>query len=222
MATHVLQRRASALGTVLGLSAVLTLGLGATPAAAVAQLRITKTHVGTFPRGGIGEYTIKVSNRGDSFTQAGTTLGDALPEGLTVADYRIATTDDTTVDCSGSRGSNVLRCSTTRVYAAPTSGFTIVLTVDVANDAPCSVTNVVAVRDDTTGIAASATDPTTITGGDCPNGGGGGSGNGDGGSILPVNLSGLIPVYNNINTNSNFNSPGASNSNSQAYTATAP
>ncbi|MFE2737146.1 hypothetical protein [Streptomyces sp. NPDC059349] len=61
-----------------------------------------------------------------------------------------------------------------------------------------------------------ANDPTTITGGDC-NGGGG---NGDGGSILPINLSGLFPFYNNISVNNNIKSPGTTNNTTQNFNAT--
>ncbi|MFA3843446.1 hypothetical protein [Streptomyces aureus] len=58
----------------------------------------------------------------------------------------------------------------------------------MATDAPCTVTNTATFTDAANQETVTANDPTIITGGDC-NGGGG---NGDGGSILPINLSGLF------------------------------
>ncbi|KJY25578.1 hypothetical protein [Streptomyces katrae] len=43
---------------------------------------------------------------------------------------------------------------------------------------------------------------------------------GAGTSLLGINLSGLIPIYNNINTN--LNSPGAINTNTQTFGVTTP
>ncbi|WP_164721031.1 hypothetical protein [Streptomyces sp. W1SF4] len=49
----------------------------------------------------------------------------------------------------------------------------------------------------------------------------GGNG-GVGGPILPVNLSGVIPMFNNISTNNNINSPGARNATTQNFGLSAP
>ncbi|MFD6986790.1 hypothetical protein ACFWAX_39935, partial [Streptomyces sp. NPDC059956] len=57
-------------------------------------------------------------------------------------------------------------------------------------------------------------DPTTVTGGTC-NGGGGGNGGNEGGSILPINLNGIITAFNNISINNNINSPAATNVSNQ-------
>ncbi|RSS50672.1 hypothetical protein EF912_21745 [Streptomyces sp. WAC07061] len=58
----------------------------------------------------------------------------------------------------------------------------------------------------------SASDPTTITGGDC-------SGDGEnGGSTLPINLNGVVTLFNNIN----LNSPNGSNNSNQAFGLNAP
>ncbi|WP_327286406.1 hypothetical protein [Streptomyces sp. NBC_01205] len=37
------------------------------------------------------------------------------------------------------------------------------------------------------------------------------------GSILPINLSGILPLFNNINVNNNVKSPGASNTSTQNF-----
>ncbi|UUU36515.1 hypothetical protein JIX56_45595 [Streptomyces sp. CA-210063] len=127
---------------------------------------------------------------------------DELPTGLTVADL---TQDSDVFDCEVTE--------TTINYfgtAVPEGNYTFQLLVDVATDAPCTVTNTV--ESVGSGLADSDSDPTTITGGDCD-----GDGDGGGGSILPVNLSGILPFFNNITTNNNINSPGASNTSSQGF-----
>ncbi|MEV8533983.1 hypothetical protein [Streptomyces sp. NPDC051211] len=93
-----------------------------------------------------------------------------------------------------------------------------VLTVLVHADAPCTVTNTATVMDASGALRDSASDPTPITGGECGDVGG----DGNGGSILPVNLSGILPMFNNITTNNNINSPGASNVSSQTLRVNAP
>ncbi|MGW4685438.1 hypothetical protein ACWEPM_11055 [Streptomyces sp. NPDC004244] len=85
------------------------------------------------------------------------------------------------------------------------------MTVNIANDTPCSVVNTVTATA-TNSDPASDSDPTTITGGDCNSGTAG-----NGGSLLPINLNGILTVFNNINTNNNINSPHASNTNNQTF-----
>ncbi|MFD3662798.1 hypothetical protein ACFWVF_19745 [Streptomyces sp. NPDC058659] len=87
---------------------------------------------------------------------------------------------------------------------------TFVFEVDVAQNAPCSLTNTAAVSSSNLGQIDKASDPTTITGGTC-NGG-----NGGGGSILPINLNGIFTMFNNISTNS----PGGTNAPNQNFTKT--
>ncbi len=107
----------------------------------------------------------------------------------------------------------VLNAGTTVRCSAASFGLgsiTLDVIVDIADDAPCSVVNTVtftALNANT----ASDSDPTPISGGDCN----GGDGDG-GGSILPINLSGIIPVFNNIN------STGAANSSNQVFGLNAP
>ena len=50
----------------------------------------------------------------------------------------------------------------------------------------------------------------------------GGNNGGDNGSILPINLSGIIPMFNNISVNNNIKSPGASNTTTQNLGLNAP
>ncbi|MFK0258427.1 hypothetical protein [Streptomyces sp. NPDC090445] len=217
MAIHRLRRRFTPLGTVLGLGIALPLTVSVTPAYAQAQLTITKTHTGDFPRGGQGIYRITVANTGDEPTSAeGTQMTDNLPEGLTIADVDFINRPND-VGCFFSHDSNTVLC-TSADPLAPGTSYTIEVTVDVAADAPCTVTNTASVLDRGAPGGDFVNDRTNIPGPDCPTA----DGDGGGTSILPVDLSGLVPIYNNINTNTNFNSPGASNTNTQTFGATAP
>ncbi|MET8421484.1 hypothetical protein ACWD7C_29415 [Streptomyces sp. NPDC005134] len=62
--------------------------------------------------------------------------------------------------------------------------------------------------------SATASNPTTVTGGTC-NGG-----NGDGASILPTNLNGILTMFNNVSTSNNINRLGRSNTINQTFTKT--
>ncbi|MCX4547109.1 hypothetical protein [Streptomyces sp. NBC_01565] len=94
---------------------------------------------------------------------------------------------------------------------------TFTLTVNVSETAPCSLTNTVTLIEVGSGNAnRAANDPTTVTGGECDADGG------DGGSILPINLNGVLPIYNNITTNNNINSPHARNRSGQVFGLNAP
>ncbi|MFD3943136.1 hypothetical protein [Streptomyces sp. NPDC058579] len=211
MATHTFSRRMSAVGTVLGLGLGLPFAFGVTPAYAAAQLEITKTHTGDFARGGEGVYRITVTNTGDEASSS-TEMSETPPTGLQITDSSV-TDNSVGVSCSLDQ---TLTCSTDAIPAS--GGYTVVVTVSVAADAPCSVTNTATVRDETSGASDSASDPTTVTGGDCDDDGG----NGSLLSILPVNLNGVLPMFNNISTNNNINSPGASNTTGQKFSLTAP
>ncbi len=63
-----LRRHIATLGTGAALGTALLVGTGATPAYAFPQLDVTKTHVGTFTRGGQGVYRVTVTNTGDQPT----------------------------------------------------------------------------------------------------------------------------------------------------------
>ncbi|MFF3618495.1 hypothetical protein [Streptomyces sp. NPDC002467] len=67
----------------------------------------------------------------------------------------------------------------------------------MAADAPCTATNTASVLDLGAPGGDSVHDRTAITGGDCD------GSNGDRGSILPVNLNGVLPMFNDISTNNN-------------------
>ncbi|MGW1724816.1 hypothetical protein ACWCQK_17990 [Streptomyces sp. NPDC002306] len=200
----------SALGTAVGLGVALPFALAA-PAHAQAILSISKSHEGNFARGGQGAYSITLSNSGDD-TSGQLLLTDNLPAGLTVAglDGYISP------GCDVTNAGATLRCD--GFALSNTGSATLIVTVNVAVNAPCSVTNTVTLTETGTGQSTvSDGDPTTITGGECDGGNSGG-----GGSILPINLNGIIPMFNNITTNSNINSPGASNNSRQNFGLNAP
>ncbi|MFF1353785.1 hypothetical protein [Streptomyces sp. NPDC058297] len=203
----------SALGTVVGLGVALPFALAA-PAHAQSTLSVSKSHEGNFARGGQGVYTITLTSEGATGILDVT---DNLPTGVRatalggiLASFCEITNGGTTVHCGD--GLNFIAAG-----SAPLN-----VTVNIAADAPCSVSNTVTVIETETEAQGgetfthSASDPTTITGGDCDGGSGGG------GSILPINLNGVIPMFNNITTNSNINSPGASNNSHQAFGLNAP
>jgi hypothetical protein len=208
MAIHTLRRRLAALGTVLGLGVVVPFAAGATPAYAQAQLEITKTQVGEFTRGGLGTYRITVSNPGDEPTVfAGTRMRDTFPDGLTIEEFRIVSNTTESVLCSP-MAPDMLECQSSALE--PGDSYVIEVDVNVPNDAPCVVTNTATVAERDGSLSDSSSDTTNIPGPDC-------NGSGGGGSILPINLNGLIPMFNNITTNNSINSPGATNTSNQTF-----
>ncbi|MFG3369653.1 hypothetical protein ACGF0K_32430 [Streptomyces sp. NPDC048156] len=209
-----MRRRTAALATVIGTAVALPFAAGATPASAAPQLDVAKFHSGSFARGETGTYRFQVTNRSSFDPTSGTlTLTDTLPQGLTVAGVEGHISWNCTV------GQASITCTNDSVVDPFQSYPILELDVRVADDAPCTVTNSVTVSG-AGSQAASYSDPTTITGGDCDNGGGGGGGGG--GSILPVNLNGVIPMFNNITTNTNIDSPHASNNSRQNFGLNAP
>ncbi|MFB6678364.1 hypothetical protein ACFCWG_39320 [Streptomyces sp. NPDC056390] len=209
MTTHGLRRRMSALGTVVGLGVALPFALSATPAHAQPILNIDKSHEGNFARGGQGVYTITLTNSGDQGTNVAQ-VTDNLPAGLTVTNI------GGTLPCGVTNGGSTVQCNGP-ISVAPDASFTLSVSVNIADNAPCSVTNTVTVADEAGSPILSDNDRTTITGGDCD------GGNGDGGgSILPINLNGVIPMFNNISIDHNINSPGASNNSHQNFELNAP
>ncbi|MFC9296420.1 hypothetical protein ACFTWH_12265 [Streptomyces sp. NPDC057011] len=218
MFLHTLRRRLSALGAVLGLSIALPLATGATPAHAVANLHVTKSHTGNFVRGGQGVYHIVMSNTGTA-TTGPVTISDNYPQGLTlnsIVDHVFPTGGSSAVCDPPLFGETGFVCVAT--FAA-NSAVTLDITLDVAPDAPCGVvTNTITVSEPAESILTSASDPTTITGNGC--------GNGDGGdgdtSILPVNVDGVVTAFNNTSTNNNLLSPGGTNTTNQNLGINAP
>ncbi|MEU7729647.1 hypothetical protein AB0B78_31090 [Streptomyces sp. NPDC040724] len=117
--------------------------------------------------------------------------------------------------CGPLNGGTGFACETHSPLLAGDS-YTVDLTVNIADDAPCTVTNTATVSSINDALLNSASDPTTITGGSCDSVDGGGS------SILPINLSGVVPLFNNISTNNNLLSPGATNTTNQNLGINAP
>ncbi|MFI1718017.1 hypothetical protein [Streptomyces litmocidini] len=172
-----------------------------------AQLSINKTHSGDFTQGGTGTYTIDVSNAANAGPTSGTvTVTDTLPAGVTPT-----AASGTGWNCSVS--GQTVTCTRTDALAAGSSYPTITVTANVTTSAPCAFSNTATVSGGGS-ASASDNDPTTVTGGTC-NGGNGGNG---GGSLLPINLNGVLTMFNNISTSNNINSPGASNITNQNFT----
>ena len=119
------------------------------------DLGITKTHAGNFTQGQTGAtYSLAVSNAGTGPTSGTVTVTDTLPTGLTAT--AIAGTG---WSCTLS----TLTCTRSDALAAPSSYPAITLTVNVAANAPASVTNTATVSGggDATPTNNTASDVTT-------------------------------------------------------------
>ncbi|HEX4786243.1 MAG TPA: Ig-like domain repeat protein [Candidatus Sulfotelmatobacter sp.] len=101
------------------------------------DLTITKTHSGSFTQGQTGAaYSITASNSGTGATSSTVTVTDTLPSGLTA----------TAISGSGwSCTLGTLTCTRSDALAASSSYPIITLTVNVAGNAPASLTNTAAV-----------------------------------------------------------------------------
>ncbi|MFF5447239.1 hypothetical protein [Streptomyces sp. NPDC012888] len=198
----------AAVGTVVVVG-VLPSVLSATPAHAQAILSVTKSHEGNFVRGEQGVYTVTLTNSGDTGSGA-LELTDNLPAGLTVAELE----GNLAEACEVTNGGTTVHCDNFAFIRPGAS--TLAITVNVADNAPCSVTNTVTLTETTAEDVNtfSASDPTTITGGDCDEGG-------DGRPVLPITLHGVIPMFNNLTTNNNINSPGAGSNSRQTFSLNA-
>lgn len=98
----------------------------------VADLTVTKTHIGNFMQGDTGKtYTITVNNAGSGPTAGQVTVTDTLPGGLTA----------TAITGTGWTCSTLTSCSRSDILAAGSSYPALTLTVSVAGNAPASVTN---------------------------------------------------------------------------------
>ena len=122
----------------------------------LADLTITKTHVGNFTQGQVGAtYSITATNSGSAATSGTVTVTDSLPAGLTA----------TAISGTGwSCVLGTLTCTRSDALAAGSSYPVITLTVTVANNAPASVTNSATVSGggQTNTSNDTATNPTTI------------------------------------------------------------
>ncbi len=121
------------------------------------DLTVAKTHAGSFTQNQTGAtYTITVSNAGGLATSGSVTLTDTLPSGLTA----------TAISGSGWACSTppTLTCTRGDALAAGASYPAITLTVNVAGNAPASVTNTATVSGggEINTANDTANDPTTI------------------------------------------------------------
>ena len=120
------------------------------------DLTITKTHAGSFVQGQTGgAYTITVKNSGSATTSGVVTVTDLIPAGLT-----LTAINGSGWSCTVPSGS----CTRSDALPAGSSYQPITVTVNVAANAPASVTNTAAVSGggDTTPANNTAADPTTI------------------------------------------------------------
>lgn len=120
------------------------------------DLAITATHANTFTQGDVGDtYTITVGNVGSSASAGTVTVSDVLPSGLTA----------TAISGVGwTTNLGTLTCTRSDVLAAGSSYPPITLTVNVATNAPVSVTNSATLSGggDSNPTNNTATDVTTI------------------------------------------------------------
>src|SRR6185369_8377450 len=126
------------------------------------DLTLAKSHSGTFTQGQVGAtYTLTVSNAGGAVSSGTVTVVDTLPGGLTA----------TALSGAGwSCAVSSLTCTRSDSLAAGASFAAITLTVNVAGNAPSSVTNTATVSgggevntsndsaSDVTAIAGSSSD----------------------------------------------------------------
>jgi uncharacterized repeat protein (TIGR01451 family) len=121
------------------------------------DLAVSKVHAGNFFQGQVGaQYTIGVTNAGGTPTSGTVTVTDTLPSGLTATAI-----SGSSWSCTQPAGP----CSRSDILGAGASYPTITVTVNVASNAPASLTNgaSVATAGDVNALNDIATDPTTIT-----------------------------------------------------------
>ncbi len=130
---------------------VATVGAGA-------DLTIDKAHTGSFTRGQTGTYTITVRNAGAGITAGSITVIDTLPTGLTATAFAGIGWTCATLP--------TLSCTRNEAIAAGASAPPLTLTVNVATNAPATVTNTAAVSGggDVNLANNSDADPTIIGG----------------------------------------------------------
>jgi uncharacterized repeat protein (TIGR01451 family) len=122
---------------------------------------VTKTHTGNFTQGGVGTYTIIAKNSGTGAYGGAIIVIDYLPDGLTVKGSILAGNGWT---CATDTLLKAFSCDRSGLLAAGASYPPITATVDVAANAPASVTNTVSVfgNDETNRGNNTASDPTII------------------------------------------------------------
>ncbi len=121
------------------------------------DLTIAKTHAGDFKQGQTGAtYTIKVNNAGNAPTSLPVTVTDTLPAGLTATAFAGTGWTCTVAPIS---------CTHDGAIAAGTDALPLTLTVNIANNAPATITNTATVAGggDVNTTNNTATDTTTVT-----------------------------------------------------------
>ncbi|HEX8099334.1 MAG TPA: sortase [Actinomycetota bacterium] len=116
-------------------------------AAGAADLSLDKSHTGNFVGGQQGTYDFAVANDGSGAATGPVIVSDTLPAGLSYASF-----SGSGWDCSAV-GQDVTCTHATDLAAGGSSSFSI--TVDVASDAPASVTNEAVVSSDSPDADAS-------------------------------------------------------------------
>jgi uncharacterized repeat protein (TIGR01451 family) len=126
------------------------------------DLTISKSHLGNFSSGQAGAtYTITVQNAGNAATSGTVTVSDAIPTGLTAT--AIAGTGWTCTQPAGP-------CTRIDALAAAATYPALTLTVNVAGNAPATVTNTATVSGggETNTLNDTASDATTIAAAGAP------------------------------------------------------
>jgi len=131
-----------------------------TRAAPAPVLAIAKSHSGNFTQGQSGAYTITVSNTGNGPTNAAVQVSDTLPAGLTAASVQ-------TTGWTCAIGPPVA-CNRSDALGATASYAAITVMVNVAANAPASVTNTATVSGGGAAAGATANDATYINPGGAP------------------------------------------------------
>jgi len=131
-----------------------------TRAAPAPVLAIAKSHSGNFTQGQTGAYTITVSNTGNGPTNAAVQVSDTLPAGLTAASVQ-------TTGWTCAIGPPVA-CNRSDALGATASYAAITVMVNVAANAPASVTNTATVSGGGAAAGATANDATYINPGGAP------------------------------------------------------
>ena len=103
----------------------------------VADLALTKTSTSSFIQGGSALYNTTVFNVGQGSTVGNNTLTDTMPTGLTLV---LPVTTPNGWDCSAST-STFLNCVKSSVIPAASSATGPSFTVNIASNAPASITN---------------------------------------------------------------------------------
>jgi uncharacterized repeat protein (TIGR01451 family) len=122
------------------------------------DLTIAKTHTGNFTQGDVGDtYTITVNNVGFASSSGLVTVSDTLPAGLTPTAF-------SGTGWSTSISGQTVTATRSDALATGSSFAALTVTVNVANNAPSSVTNVgtVAGGGEVNTSNDTASDPTTI------------------------------------------------------------